>query len=273
MDPGKLIGRANIVLLDEILDLVHFERTCQHDERVGPLVRYDVKGRCATLRGGRHHPHPGSDKLHPWMRYRLPRAHDLFDLLGEVIGKRELQRNHCDVLPHPLNVETADDPQQTLYVVSVVRDDERVVLREGRDQSVVRDHRLDHAHHRTRVDIAQLHHPRDVLVAMDFRRNLGLGEYSRIADVARRDDFDYGPRLSRGEALDLQDGLEDLVGLLRGDLGRRNYADLAPHALIQDEVLAGDFADELGQDGKVHILKVHRDEALVGGYRQVGRDA
>ncbi len=157
----------------------------------------------------------------------------------------------------------------TISVLS--RDDKRVVLREGRDQSVVRDHRLDHAHHRTRVDIAQLHHPRDVLVAMDFRRHLGLGELGRIADIARGNDFDYGPGLGRGEALYLQDGLEDLIGLVRGDLGRRNDADLAPHALVQDKILAGDFADELGQDGKVDILEVHRDVALAGCYRQVGR--
>jgi hypothetical protein len=102
-------------------------------------------------------------------------------------------------------IETADDPQQSLYIVGVVRDYKRVVLREGRNQSVVRDHRLDHAHHRTRVDIAQSHHPRDVLVAMFHGRHLGLGEWGRIADIARGNDFDYGPCPGRGEALNLQD--------------------------------------------------------------------
>ncbi len=56
--------------------------------------------------------------------------------------------------------------QQALHVVGVVGNDQGVVFGKRRDQPVVRDHRLDHADQRGGVDVLELDHPRDVLVAM-----------------------------------------------------------------------------------------------------------
>ena len=77
----------------------------------------------------------------------------------------------------------------------------------------------------------------------------------RITDAAR----------DGGEALHLQDRLEDLVRLVGRDLGRRDDGHLALDALVHDEVLAGDLAHELDQDAEVDVLEVHGDVVLAVG--------
>src|SRR5208282_2444710 len=125
-------------------------------------------------------------------------------------------------------------------------------------------HRLNDIDHRSRIDVLQPDHPGDVFVTFAHARLLRIGERGRIADLARGHDFYDRPRLDSRESFDLQDRLEDRVGLRRRDLGRRDQGDLAPDAFVDDEVLAGYLADEFAQDGYIDILEVHRDQVLGG---------
>ncbi len=77
-----------------------------------------------------------------------------------------------------------------LNVKCAVGDDQGIVLREGRDQTVVRDHRLDHIHQRSCVGVAQLDHAGDILVALGQAGLLRLGQRGRLPHISRRDDLD-----------------------------------------------------------------------------------
>lgn len=59
----------------------------------------------------------------------------------------------------------------------------------------------------------------------------------RHARLLARDDLGDVARGNRGQAVDVEHGLEDLVGLLGGDLPGREHADLALDGLVDDEVL------------------------------------
>ena len=191
------------------------------------------------------------------------RGHELIDLGREFAGKRELERNHDDRLLLAAHVERADYLEQSLDVVGVVGDDHGVVAGKCRDQAVVRNHRLDHADDGSGVDILKPHHPGDVLIAAGSAAgscdSVSAGDR---AHVARRLNLDDLAGLNGGEAFDLEHRLKDRVGLLGSDLARRDDRNLAAHGFVDDEVAAGDLGDELGENGNIHVLKVHRNRVL-----------
>jgi hypothetical protein len=130
----------------------------------------------------------------------------------------------------------------------------------------VRDHRLDHRHQRRCIDVPQLDHPRDVFVTTYFGGQLRFGQRRVRAHIARGNNL-YGlAGLDGGEAFNLQRRLKRLVRFFGRHLGRRDNGYLAAHALIDDEVLAGNFTDEFGQHGDVHVLEIHRDLVLRDGW-------
>src|ERR1035437_6526959 len=86
-----------------------------------------------------------------------------------------------------------------------------------------------------------------------FQSGSAAGEPS----LARGHNLDDLAGLNGGEAFYLEDGLKDRVGLFGSDLARRDDGDLAAHGFVDDEVAAGDLADELGKKGNIHVLKLN----------------
>ncbi len=73
------------------------------------------------------------------------------------------------------------------------------------------------------------------------------------------DDLDHVSRWDRRQAVDLEDGFENPVGLVGGDLARRKDTDLSLDRFIDDEVLARDLADELDEGENVDVVEIDRD--------------
>src|SRR5262249_1468359 len=101
----------------------------------------------------------------------------------------------------------------------------------------------------------------DVLITRGrFRRERSAG----FLGFPNRHDLDDWAGRQRRESLDLEDRLEDAIGLVYRDLRRRDHGDLATHFFFQYEILTGDLADELHQHADLDVLEVHRDELLLG---------
>src|SRR5215472_6530922 len=107
----------NIEPVDQVLDLAHLEWTGEDHERVGTLIGHDTEiGIGALCRRG-YYSHSGTNKCSctPTMHCIFARRHNLFDLLSQIIGKCELERNHRHVLLHALHIEAADDAEKALH--------------------------------------------------------------------------------------------------------------------------------------------------------------
>ncbi len=146
-----------------------------------------------------------------------------------------------------------------------INDDERVGLWIGRDEAVFRDQRLERGSHLGCIDLTERDEAGDVLLVGERGFRLRQRAEARLLGVFGRNDADRRAARHGREALHLQHRLKDLVGLVGGDLGRRHHAHLALDAVVHDEVLAGDLAHELDQDGEIDVLEVHGDVALAVG--------
>ena len=73
--------------------------------------------------------------------------------------------------------------------------------------------------------------------------------------------------LHHREPLQLQYRNKDVVGLFVGELGGREDRNLPLDPVIQDEVLAGQVADELDHGGDIHLVEVQH-HPLAGGQRR-----
>jgi hypothetical protein len=132
------------------------------------------------------------------------------------------------------------------------------------DQSLLRHERLQQRGRRARLEVDQGNDARDERVRRGLRAD--LARQPGAFDVLRRDDLHDRPGIDEGEALYLEDRLEDAVGLVDGDLARRDHRDLALDRLVDEEVPAGDLADELDEGRDLDVLEVHHDESI-GGQR------
>jgi hypothetical protein len=205
MDARSGAGAVDIELVDQVLDLLHLERTGQHDERIGALVGHDLECARRRLRRRGHHSDTGT-AITRRAAPASPFTHNLLDLGRQVVGVGELQRDDHHRLLDALGVQAADDRQQALHVPGVVSDNQGVGLGECRDQAVARNHRLNHIDQRRCVDVAQLDHPGDVRVgALLFGGRLRLRQGRRTTHIARGHNLDHRSRPDRGETLELQD--------------------------------------------------------------------
>ncbi len=166
-------------------------------------------------------------------------------------------------------IDRLDDPLDAPQVVGVVGDDERVVLRIGRDRVVRRDQRAQDRHHRRRRFVLQAEHLRDELVAA---RSASLRADDRAAlQLGVR--FRQHPRDVSGlhdrEALQAQRGQQLLVGLLARDRPLGDERQRSLDARVDHESPAGVLADgaDHGVDVRVHEIQHHR----LGGRGRVRR--
>ena len=183
--------------------------------------------------------------------------------LGELVRRREAQRDALDGALARRRVEVVQQACDALDVGRGVDDHERVRRRVGRQQAVLGDERLQHGNDGRRVGVVE---------RQDAGHHLVGGVRARGERVARRHDLHERPARHRGEALHLQDGLEDDVRLVGGDARGREDGHLAAHAVVDDEVPSGDLAHELGEHGQLDVLEVERDGGLVGRARGTGEE-
>ena len=113
------------------------------------------------------------------------------------------------------HVEIAQDRGDAVDVRRGVDDHEAVRRRVGREHAVLRDDRLHHRHDGGRVGVAQRQDPRHQLVACPGARRDG-----GFAALANRDDLHEVSARDRGEALHLEDRLEDEIRFLGRDARR-----------------------------------------------------
>ena len=113
-----------------------------------------------------------------------------------------------------------------------------------------------------------MHELGDHLVVIGIALGTGAGLDVFGAGVRRGNDLDQAARRHSGKAVNIEDRFEDLVGLRNGYFGRGDDGHLALDPLIDDEVFAGQFADELDEHTDIHIVEINGDEPpgiLCGG--------
>ena len=74
--------------------------------------------------------------------------------------------------------------------------------------------------------------------------------------VGGGNDFGHVARGNDGEAVDFQNGQKYFINVFHGNLLGRHDGDLALDFVVNEKVLAGQFADEFHQNADVHIVEI-----------------
>ncbi len=151
-----------------------------------------------------------------------------------------------------------------LDVEGGVRHHQRIGLRIGLQHAIGRHERLQNWHQIRRVDMPQGDQPCDDLIAR--RGEFAIEDHwgAALFGVLVGQNLDDAATGHGGESLDLQHGLENGVGFIGRDLGRGDDRDFATDLFIDNKILLGDLADELGEHGNIDILEVHGDQGVGG---------
>jgi hypothetical protein len=165
-------------------------------------------------------------------------------------------------------VEGARDRLDAVHVLGVVGHHECVRLGQRLDVAEGRHQRPQRGHGRGRRHVAQLHEPGDDVEPPGLGRLVELGP-GREHGLLRDHPPDVA-RAQRREALDPQDGLEQVPHARLVERLGRDHGDLARHGGVEDEGAAGDPGDLLGERPDVGVAQVDHEAAVVHRLRRSG---
>ena len=250
--PDQLCQHAHQAVRRRVLEMVDVDARAPRRDGLVEACRDGARpphlvGRAGEHEGVRARVGGDAEHLAPDRVAQAPRG---------VLGGREAQRHDLGRALARGHVEVGEERGQTVDVGARVDHDQAVGGRIGRQQAVLRDQRLEHGHEPARLRVAE---------RQDAGHDLVAAAGAARHRLARGHDLRERAARHRGEALHLQDGLENEVGLVGRDPGRRDDGHLAAHAVVDDEVPPGDLAHELGEHGQLHVLEVERDGGLLGG--------
>ena len=152
---------------------------------------------------------------------------------------------------------------QPLDIRQHVGNDQRVGRGVGNDETGLGHHGGEQPFDFIGIGVSQGDQLGDELVLRLHRLGANASRDITRAGFRRGKYLGHLPRLNRAETIDIQHRLEHLVGLCNRYLGRRDDGNVAPDALVDDEVFAGQFADELNENVDIDIVEVDGDEAVL----------
>ena len=162
-----------------------------------------------------------------------------------------------------LYVDGLHDRHEAADVRGGFGQDDHVGRRVGLDAAVLRDQRFQRVGDRVGVDVAERDQPRHEAVGVRWRQGALCRLDIALLGVSHGNDLQSPARGFDGrKTLDLEDGLEDRVGLLLGDPGGRLDGDLAPHAFVVDEIPVGHLRDRVDDRGDFRVVEVELDEVV-----------
>jgi len=174
--------------------------------------------------------------------------------------------DHREVLAVRIDVDRLDDRDEAADVGGRLGQDHGVGGLVGRHRRVLRDERLERVHDRLGVDVLERDEPRDVEVPVDRRPGREVRRDARLLGIANGDHLEgtAGRRHGR-EALHLEHRFEDGVGLVDRDARGRDDGHPAPHAVVVDEVLAGELGDRVDHDAELGVVEIELHELAARG--------
>jgi hypothetical protein len=167
-----------------------------------------------------------------------------------------------DLAAHTGDIDGFQYLHQSGDIGVVVGDDQGVRGRVGEDDAAFGDHGGEQPFDFVRIGKAQGHQLGDDLIIVRVALGPGSGFDIFGACVRRRDDLDQLAGLHSRETVNIEDRFEHLVGLINRYFGRGDDGDLTLDPLVDNEIFAGEFADELDEHADVHIVEINGHKAL-----------
>ena len=193
--------------------------------------------------------------------------HDSLEQVGHVHRTGIFQLNHLHISAGR-HIDGRDDLGDALYVFRIVGDHQGIVARIGTDEIVWRHQWAQYRRQLRSVFILQHEDLGNDAVARDGRGAVDNG--TRGLGIRLRNNFDHPAFLDCRIAVHPQHGKQGLIGNILGDGRLGNNAHIAGNARVDDEILAGVFADRLQHFADIDIDEVERDHVLCYGDRRRG---
>jgi len=190
-----------------------------------------------------------------------------------VFGGRILQVDDFKSFAGALGIDGLEDVLQFADVEGGIHHQDQIARPEGRYVAILGDHRLQKGQGFLGRDIFQLV---DLGHVIFIDRGLFAGGEqgeAGLAGAGNRDDLADLAALHYGEALQFQHRDEDVVGLVRGELGGGVDGDLPLDPVVQHEILAGQVADELHHGGDIHLVEIEHHPFAGGQGRRGGKES